>query len=84
MKIYVTLYKQPDKCFDSVTTAMTAFKTKEKAQDYIDEVKEVHFQSYVEEQMILLDMDRETATKEAEWYFKQFMDYYINEVELVD
>ena len=84
MKIYVALYKQPDKYFEGVSTALSAFKTEEKAQDYLNEVKDVHFQSFVEEKMFLEEMTREEATKEAEWYFKQYMDYYVNEVELVD
>lgn len=59
------------------------FYSEEKAEEYLDEVKEVHFQTYVEELLMISEIPSKVeATQIAEEYFNKRMEYYVVEMEV--
>ena len=59
-----------------------AYTNKSKCQEVLDEVKEVNLQIYSLNQMILKSITREEANQSAEKYFNEYVEYYIEEMEL--
>ena len=59
-----------------------AYTSKSKAEEVLDEVKEVNLQIYSLNQMILKSITREEANQSAEKYFNEYVEYYIEEMVL--
>lgn len=84
-KIYILMIHEKDPEEDIVNRPcrpIGAYTNKPKAQEVLDEVREVNLQIYSLNQTILKSIGREEANQTAEKYFSEYVEYYIEELEL--